>query len=214
MGVPPKLTPDTVNENLGALKILSEEGLELWPRDGSGSFMALLVLSPSEADGTTEECNGEKDTIHPCGAWGFEIIFTLLIKMVTIHMRFSGIGFWGPSLEWALSRLCYYLSLGLRCLHKHLHEFREEVLGRRSERWSDCFGRDRSLIAPGIGSSCWALGAGKLIQFSSKINQSGDARTPAGSTRSWSHCKGWKFERDTFLPNRLADLLDMELLEL
>ena len=29
--------------------------------------MALLVLGPSEADGTMEESGGKGDTIHPCG---------------------------------------------------------------------------------------------------------------------------------------------------
>ena len=64
--------------------------------------MALLVLSPSEADETTEEGGGEGDTIHPCGAKSFEIILTLLTKVVVIHVRFSGIGLWGSSFEWVL----------------------------------------------------------------------------------------------------------------
>ena len=57
------------------------------------------MLSPSEADKTTEEDGGERGKIHPYGAGGFEIIFTLLTKVVTIHVRFSGVGLQGPSLE-------------------------------------------------------------------------------------------------------------------
>ena len=53
--VPPKLTPDAVNEGLRASKVLFEEGLELWLRDWSGAFVAALVLSSSEANGATEE---------------------------------------------------------------------------------------------------------------------------------------------------------------
>ena len=68
LGVLPKLTPDAVNEGLKASEVLSEEGLELWPRDRSGALVATLVLGPSEADGTTEECGGEGGTIYPCGA--------------------------------------------------------------------------------------------------------------------------------------------------
>ena len=64
--------------------------------------MAALVLSPSEADGTTEEGGGEGGTIHPYSIGGFEIIRTLLTKMIAIYVRFSGVGFWGFSLKWAL----------------------------------------------------------------------------------------------------------------
>ena len=67
-GVPPKLTPDTINESLGAPEILPKESLELWPRDGSGAFVASLVLSPSEADETTKEGGGKKGMIYSCGA--------------------------------------------------------------------------------------------------------------------------------------------------
>ena len=48
--VPPKLTPDTVKEGLRAPEILPEKRLELWAYDESDAFVALLVLSPSEAD--------------------------------------------------------------------------------------------------------------------------------------------------------------------
>ena len=55
LGVPPKLTPEAVNEGLGASEVFFKEGLELWPRDWSSALVAALVLSPSEADGATEE---------------------------------------------------------------------------------------------------------------------------------------------------------------
>ena len=61
--------------------------------------MAALILSRSEADGNTEEGCGKTDTIYPCGAAGFEIILTLLTKIVTIHVGFSGAGFQGLTLE-------------------------------------------------------------------------------------------------------------------
>ena len=70
MGVLPKFTPDAANKSLGASKVLLEEGLKLWPHDGSGAFVAALVLSPFEADGTMEEGGGKGGMIHPCGAWG------------------------------------------------------------------------------------------------------------------------------------------------
>ena len=68
LGVPPKLTPDAVNKGLGTSEVLSEEGFELWPCNGSGALVAALVLGSSEADGTTEEGGGKGGTIHLCGA--------------------------------------------------------------------------------------------------------------------------------------------------
>ena len=62
--------------------------------------MATLVLSPSEADGTTEEDGGKKGTIDPCDTRGFEVILTLLTKVVAIYMRFFRISLRGLSLEW------------------------------------------------------------------------------------------------------------------
>ena len=192
-GVLPKLTSDTVNEGLGTPEILPKENLELWSRDGSGAFVVALVLSLSEADRTTEKGGGKGDTIYPCGAGGIKIILTLLTKVVVIHVRFSGISFWGPSLEWALLRLRQCLSLGLRHLHTHLHEFCEKILGEgRNKRWSGSLKRgrslDRSLIFPDVRFSDGAL-AGELIQLFSGISWSIDARAPTGGTRSWNYCK-------------------------
>ena len=64
LGVPPKLTPDAVNESLRASEVFLEESLELWPRDRSGAFVVTLVLSPSEADGATEDEGYKWGTIH------------------------------------------------------------------------------------------------------------------------------------------------------
>ena len=98
LGVPSKLAPNTIDKGLEVPKVLLEEVLELRPRDRSGAFVAALMLGSSEADGGTEEGGGEGGTIHFCGAWGLEIIFTLLTKVVAIYVRFSGIGLRGPSL--------------------------------------------------------------------------------------------------------------------
>ena len=68
LGVSPKLTPNAVNKGLGTSEVLSKESLEFLPRDRSGAFVAVLVLSPSEANSTTEKDGGKKGMIHPCGA--------------------------------------------------------------------------------------------------------------------------------------------------
>ena len=140
------------------------------------------------------------------------MVLTLLTKVIAIHVRFSRIGLRGSSLKWSFSRLC--LCLSLRRLHEHLHEFGEEVLGGgRNKKWSRSLRRGRSLgrslIAPGVESSDWAL-AGELILFPSGIGWRVDARAPS-STRPWSHCDG---DLIVILPNGLADPLGIELLEL
>ena len=150
-------------------------------------------MSSSEADGTTEEGGGKGGTIHPRGVGGFEIILTLLIKMVVIHVGFSGVGFQNPSLKWALPWLSLVPSLDY--LYKHLHEFGEEILGgRRNKRWSRSLGRSKSFIATGIELS--ALGASKFILLC-RVNKKIDTRAPLDNARSWSHCKGWRSKRDS-----------------
>ena len=67
--------------------------------------MTALVLSPSEADRTTEEGGGERGTIHSYSTGDFEMILTMLTKMVAIHVGFFEVGFQGPNLEWTLSWL-------------------------------------------------------------------------------------------------------------
>ena len=199
-----------VNEGLRILEVLLEEGFELWPRDRSGALVAALVLSPSEADGATEEWGCKWGTIHPSGAWSFEMVLTLLTKVTAIHVRFFWIGLWGSSLKWLFLRLCLLLVSSLGWFYKCLHKFREKVLGGENKRWSKSLRRGRSLVATGIWSSCWALGASKLILLSSGIGRRIVTRAPL-STRFWSHCNGALI---VILPNGLADLLGMELLEL
>ena len=155
-------------------------------------FCGGACVSPSEADSATEKCGGKRGTIYLCGAWSFEIILTLLTKVVAIHVRFSGIGLRDSSLKWPLLWLCR--GLGLGCLYEHLHESGEEILsGERNKRWNRSLWKGkslrRSLIAFGVGSFCWALSTGKLVQISSEIDRSIDTRVPA-STKSWSHCEG------------------------
>ena len=57
------------------------------------------MLGPFKADGATEESGGKWGTIHPYGAWCLKIIFTLLTKMVVVHVESFGIGFQGSGLK-------------------------------------------------------------------------------------------------------------------
>ena len=168
------------------------------------------MLSPSKADGATEEWSCKWITIHPGSAWSFEIVFILLTKVIAIHVRLPWISLRGFSLKWSFSKLCLLLILSLGWLHKCLHEFREEVFGRKNKRWNRSLKRGRSLVAAGIWSFCWTLGADELILLSSGIGQRIVVKAPL-STKSWSYCNGALI---VILLNGLADSLGIELLEL
>ena len=123
-----KLTPDAIDKGLGVPKVLSNEVFELRSRDRSGAFVTALALGLSEADGATEKNSGKGATIYPCDAWSFEIILTLLTKVIAIHVRFSEIVFQGPSFKWMLSWLCQ--GLGLSCLYEHFYKSGEEIFSK------------------------------------------------------------------------------------
>ena len=133
LGIIFKLTPNAINKSLGISKIFLEESLKVGPRDRSGALVAALMLGSSEANSATKEYGSKGGTIHPCGTSDFEIILTLLIKVVAIYVGFSGLSLRGPSFEWLL--LWLYQSLDLSCFHEHFYESGEEILsGRKSKR--------------------------------------------------------------------------------
>ena len=55
--------------------------------------MAAFVLSPLDTDGATEESGYKQDAIYLSSTKNFEIIFTLLTKVVTFYMRLIPIYF-------------------------------------------------------------------------------------------------------------------------
>ena len=73
--------------------ILMKEGLELWLRNESGTFMVVLILSPSEIDRTTKEWGCKRGTIHPGNARDFEIVLILLTEVVAFYVRLIPINF-------------------------------------------------------------------------------------------------------------------------
>ena len=88
LGVPSKLTPDVVNENLRISEIFPEEGFEFWLRDWNGALVTAVVLSLFEADGATEEWDCKWDAIHPGGTWSFKMVLILLTIVIAIYVRF------------------------------------------------------------------------------------------------------------------------------
>ena len=174
------------------------------------------MLSPFKADNTIKKWGCKWGTIHSNRMRNFEIIFTLLIKMIVIYMKFPWIGFWRSNLKWLFSRLYLLLVLSLDWFYKCFYEFCEEVLDERNKRWNrslrkgKSFRKDKSLDAAGIWFSYLALEANKLILFSSGIGRKIIARA-LSSMKFWSYCN--KDLIMIFL-NEPADLLGMELLEL
>ena len=75
-----------------------EESCELYTREGSGAFMAALVLSLFDADRAIKEWGCKQDMIYCVGIWYFEVVFTLLTEVVAFHVRFTPIDLWGSSL--------------------------------------------------------------------------------------------------------------------
>ena len=68
LGITFKLTPNAINKSLTVSKVFLEEGFELWPYNRNGTLMAILMLGPSKADSTIEECGNKGDTIYFYGA--------------------------------------------------------------------------------------------------------------------------------------------------
>lgn len=82
--------------------------------------MLALVLRSFETNSATEECSGNQNTLNPYDVGCLNIIFTLLIKIVAVHMEFFEICFQGCSLKKSL--LWLYLRLGLCQFHEDFHE--------------------------------------------------------------------------------------------
>lgn len=101
--VSPELTLNIVNKGLNTPEIFKEEGSELRSYDKSSALVVVFMLSPSEVDGATEKSGGKKDTMHSCSTKNFEVILTLLTKVVVIYVRFLQVSLRVFSLEWALS---------------------------------------------------------------------------------------------------------------
>ena len=78
-----------------------EESFELKPRNMVGVYVAVIVLSSSEADGVMKKRTGKRGIVYLFGTWGFKVILLLLTKMVEIYLKFTSICFRGPSLKWA-----------------------------------------------------------------------------------------------------------------
>lgn len=87
----------------GISKILSEESLEVKPRQGALGLAPSPMLLPVEVDSTTEERGCKRSIISVSGTGGVEVVFTLLTKVLTLHMGLPEVEVGGPGLQRALS---------------------------------------------------------------------------------------------------------------
>lgn len=61
--------------------------------------MLMLVLSLLVTNGSSKERGCKWSTFWSAGPGWFEIIFTLLTKVIAIHMRFAQVYVWGPGFK-------------------------------------------------------------------------------------------------------------------
>lgn len=88
LGILPKFALDIINENLRIFKIFLEKSLKLWLYDKNSALIVALVLGPLNVDSATKEESSKQDIIHPSSSKFLKIIFILLIKLITLYIRF------------------------------------------------------------------------------------------------------------------------------
>lgn len=187
LGVPIKLIPNIKNKGLEISKIFKGKSFEFWPYDWSSILIVTPMLCSPKAHGAIMKWSCKYDTILPNCIWYFEMILILQTKVVIVHVVFSQICFQKPSLKKLFSK--FFLLLDLSALQKCLYKLGEEIIcWKRKKKKSKSFRKYKSLIALGIGSLHWALGANKLILFFKKIDQKIDARVSLCS-KFQSHCQ-------------------------
>lgn len=59
----------------------------------------MLVLSLLQIDDPIKKSRGKSDIVGSNSLGHFKIIFTLLTKVITVHVRFSEVKIWGLKLK-------------------------------------------------------------------------------------------------------------------
>ena len=93
LGVPLELSPVGIHKSLGITQTLSEECLELVPRDWDRGFsvMSSLVLLPTEANSVPQEGHGKGNPGRSRGSSGSKIVLTLLTEVVVVYVGLSAV---------------------------------------------------------------------------------------------------------------------------
>ena len=74
-------------------KSFAEKEFEVKLYNKSSAFMTMLMLSLSEVDGAIKLWSGKQDVIYFDRAQYYKIILILLIKVITVYMKFFEIDF-------------------------------------------------------------------------------------------------------------------------
>ena len=200
--------PDGIHERPGVPETLSEECLELNPRQGSHCLASKLVLVPTKADSITKEQSCKRGTVKASGTGGSKMVFTLLTEVVAFYVRLSIIEIGEPSLQLALSVSGGFgtTSLGLKervhaKLRYPLKVFLGILGGSRDRDWN-------------IQRSCITWRGDSLRRVSELVwvTVSGGAWRVSAMARC-HRCGVWN-RSNWASPNGLADPLGLEKLEL
>ena len=109
------LLPDAINKSSGVANVLLEEFLELWPGHWHGSVATLFVLEALLGDQPMQKQSYEWNSFWPFGPGGFEVILTLLAKLIAVHVQITIVKVQELGLERLFARFWVYL-----CLAWHL----------------------------------------------------------------------------------------------
>ena len=93
LGVSLELSPVGVHKGLWVTQALSEECLELVPRDRDRGFgvMSLHILLLAEADPVPQEGRGRGNPDRFCGSSNSKIVLILLTEVIAVYVRLSAV---------------------------------------------------------------------------------------------------------------------------
>ena len=105
LGIPLDLGPDVSHERGGFSETLPEKGLEFVPSRGDGivAFHLSFVLLPAEVNPISEERGREGDAFMARGSGRVEMILTLSIEIIALHVRALIVKVGVPGLEGAIA---------------------------------------------------------------------------------------------------------------
>ena len=120
LGIPLGLRPDASHEQGGFSKTLPKKGLEFVSSRGDGivAFYLSFVLLPAEVNPISEERGREGDAFMARGSGRVEMILTLSIEIIALHVRALIVKVGVPGLEGSIPgggvRLAMFLALDKR----------------------------------------------------------------------------------------------------
>ena len=101
LGVPLDFSPVGIHKGLGVTHALTEECLELVPRDWDRDSYVMfpLILLPAETDPVLKERRSKGNLGRPCSFSGSKVVLTLLTEVVAVYVRLSAVYVRGVGLQ-------------------------------------------------------------------------------------------------------------------